>query len=152
MGQKAEVRQRAQQFIDALHALEKADGPSDAELDGLVALYADDARLTNAALRLTNEERKGKDAIRSFWSDYKKTVGRAFSDFHQVTVNDKAAGLFWVTRGTAHGDPDAIHYDGTTLLVFDESGKITFFQGYYDTHQLNRQLGVEQGAAASATR
>jgi hypothetical protein len=143
MGQKAEVRERAQQFIDALHSLEKTDGPGEAELDALVGLFADDARLTNAALRLTNEERRGTEAIRTFWADYKKTVGKAYSDFHQVTVNDHAAGLFWVTRGTANGDPDAIHYDGTTLLVFNDKGKIEFFQGYYDTHQLNRQLGVE---------
>lgn len=140
----ADTRQQADAFISALHDLETSTGDSDAALDAIVALYADDATLTNSALKLTGEERQGKDAIRTFWSEYKKTFGKAYSDFHQITTNDDAAGLFWVTRATnADGQEDAVAYDGTTLLVFDGEGKISHFQGYYDTRQLNRQMGIE---------
>jgi ketosteroid isomerase-like protein len=144
------VRELAQQFIDGLHALEQAEGDGQAEVAALVALYADDAHLTNAALKLVSDERRGRDAIAKFWGEYKRTLGRAYSDFHQVTTNETAAGLFWVTRGTnVDGQQDAVAYDGATLLVFDDAGKITFFQGYYDTRQLNREMGVDQQVGKS---
>ncbi|MBC8102289.1 MAG: nuclear transport factor 2 family protein [Cytophagales bacterium] len=139
------VRDKARGFMDALHALEQDETGGEGSLDALVDLYAADARLTNAALRLTGEERVGTEAIRSFWKDYKKTLGKSYSDFHQVTVNGEAAGLFWVTRGTnSHGDENAAAYDGVTLLVFEESGKIRQFQGYYDTHQFNLAIGIQK--------
>jgi hypothetical protein len=131
------VRAKVEEFIEALHALENAETGSDELLDGLTELYAQDARLTNSALRLTNEEMTGQDAIRTFWDEYKKTVGKANSVFHQ--------GLFWVTEGiTTPDQPEPRSYDGSTLLVFDEAGKIRHFQGYYDTHQFNRTIGREQ--------
>lgn len=139
------VRQMAQEFIDALHALEKAEvSDSENALERLVSLYAEDAHLTNAALRLTGEEHQGTQEIHAFWLDYKKTLGKAYSDFSQVTVNNESAGLFWVTKGTDRdGHEGAVHYDGATLLVFDGQGKIRYFQGYYDTHQFNREMKVE---------
>jgi ketosteroid isomerase-like protein len=139
------IRAKAEEFIEALHALENAETGSDELLDGLAELYAQDARLTNSALRLTNEEMAGQDAIRTFWDEYKKTVGKANSVFHQVTVSGEAVGLFWVTEGiTTPDQPEPRSYDGSTLLVFDEAGKIRHFQGYYDTHQFNRTIGREQ--------
>lgn len=138
--QQPQSRTQAQQFIDALHALEQGDRE---DADSLAALFADDARLTNAALKLTGEERRGREAILHFWSEYKRTVGMAYSEFHQVTASDGAAGLFWTTKGTGP-DGQAIQYDGSTLLVFDTSGKISAFEGYYDTRQLNREMGAER--------
>ena len=130
----------AQQFIDALHALEQG-GENDA--DALAALFSDDAHLTNAALRLAGVERRGREAVGHFWREYKRTVGTAYSEFHQVTVNAEAAGLFWTTRITGgDGASESAAYDGTSLLVFDETGKIRFFQGYYDTRELNHATGV----------
>jgi hypothetical protein len=138
------IRAKAEEFIEALHALENAETGSDELLDGLAVLYADKATLTNSALRLTNEELSGQDGVRTFWDEYKKTVGKANSVFHQVTVSGEAAGLFWVTEGiTTPDQPEPRSYDGSTLLVFDESGKIRHFQGYYDTHQFNRTIGRE---------
>lgn len=138
------IRTKAEAFIAALHALEHAESESDDLLDSLVGLYADDAALTNSALRLTGEEMTGTDAIRNFWSEYKKTVGKANSDFKQITVNGEAAGLFWTTDGiTTPDQPTPMSYDGTTLLVFNEAGNIRHFQGYYDTHQFNRTIGRE---------
>ena len=130
----------------ALHALEDAESASDDLLSGLVALYAEEAKLTNSALLLTNEELVGPEAIRTFWDEYKKTVGKAHSDFTQITVNGEAVGLFWVTSGiTTPDQPEPRSYDGSTLVVFDESGKIRQFHGYYDTHQFNRTIGRDQG-------
>lgn len=137
--ESTQARELAQQFIDALHALEQG---TESEVAQIVALYADDAHLTNAALRLAGDERVGTDGIGRFWTDYKKTLGDAFSHFHQVTTSDQAAGLFWTTKGTANGQ--AVQYDGTSLLVFDEAGKIKYFQGYYDTRELSRAMGTEK--------
>jgi len=138
-------REKADTFINALHALEEAEGDSAGALDALVALYAPDATLTNAALALTGESRNGTDEIRAFWAEYKKTLGKAFSHFHQVTANDESAGLFWTTKGTGadHVEGSA-QYDGVTLLLFGSDGKIQNFRGYYDTQQLNRAVGMEK--------
>lgn len=75
----------AQQFIDALHALEQG---GENEVDGLVALFSDDAQLTNAALDLAGDKRNGQDGVRRFWTEYKSTVGEAFSTFHHVTSDN----------------------------------------------------------------
>jgi SnoaL-like domain len=132
-----ELQQQAQAFIDALHALEQ-DG-TDA-LDGLVALFSADAQLTNAALILAGQERKGTDGVRKFWAEYHQALGTVMSDFHAVTVGDNTAGLFWTTRGVGAEGSDAQTYDGATLLVFDAHGKIARFHGYYDTAQLKHEL------------
>jgi ketosteroid isomerase-like protein len=148
----ANTKEQADKFIDALHQLEKGSDNTEAALNAITELYADDATLTNAALRLTNEERKGREQIRAFWADYKRTLGDSYSEFHQVAVNEEAAGLFWVTRGqSANGQPDAVHYDGTTLLVYNGDGKIAHFHGYYDTRQLNRQMGIEPDPSGKAS-
>jgi ketosteroid isomerase-like protein len=125
----------ARQFIDALHRLEG----DERDLDGIVGLFADDARLTNAALALVGEERTGKDGIRKFWEEYRGTFERARSEFHQVTHNEQAAGLFWTTTGTGN-DGQQIAYDGASLLIFGQDGKIAQFRGYYDTLQITRTV------------
>ena len=131
-------RQLAQEFIDALHTLEQGS-PDDVE--AIVALFSDEARLVNAALKLAGEERHGQDGARSFWTEYRRTFGEAHSDFFQITANDESAGLFWTTKGTGNnGQP--MEYDGVSLLVFDDAGKITLFRGYYDTRELGREVGA----------
>ncbi len=132
----ADTKAAAQRFIDALHALEQDAGDGAGAVDGLVALYADGAQLTNAAMALENESATGAEAIRTFWSDYKKTLGMIFSDFHAVTTGEDTAGLFWTTKSK---DSD-FAYDGATMLHFDADGKIDHFHGYYDTQIFNRQL------------
>ena len=144
MADNTQTQQQADAFISALHALEEDAGDGESALDQITNLYADDATLTNSALKLVGEERKGKDAIRRFWKEYKKTFGKAYSDFHHIAAGDSSAGLFWVTKGTAPGgDEGSLAYDGSTLLEFDDQGKISYFQGYYDTQQLSRAMGVE---------
>jgi ketosteroid isomerase-like protein len=131
----------AQQFIDALHALEQG---SENDLNGLVALFSEGAHLTNAVLELAGHERTGRQGAHRFWAEYKSTLGQAFSTFHHVTTGNSAAGLFWTTEGHAP-DGQPVKYHGATLLEFDESGKIKFFRGYYDTREL-----IVQPHAASA--
>lgn len=126
--------QLAQQFIAALHTLEQGD---ESDADGMVAMFSDDARLTNAALKLAGKERTGRAGAQEFWSEYRRTFGAATSEFFQITTSANAAGLFWTTKGTdATGQP--IEYDGVSLLVFNDEGKITLFRGYYDTRELSR--------------
>ena len=127
----------AQPFIDALHVLEEAaQEETGVAVDGLAQLFAENARLTNAAMQLTGETRAGREQIREFWTEYKKTVGKARSHFHQVTGNDEAVGLFWTTKG----EDKAWSYEGVTPLEFDGDGKISRFHGYYDTQALDRAL------------
>ena len=127
-----DIQSQAQTFIDALHALEQ--GTTD-DVAALVALYADDATLSNSALDNKNSEIKGTDEITKFWTQYKETLGEVFSKFHHVTVSDNAAGLFWTTEGQNPAG-DEVNYHGATLLQFGDDGKIEFFRGYYDTREL----------------
>ena len=128
----SQIKERAQEFIDALHQLEQ--GSTD-DANQLAALYADDATLNNSALDNKNTEIKGNDEILRFWVEYKETLGEVFSKFHHVTADEDAAGLFWTTEGTNPAG-DKVHYHGATLLQYDEEGKINFFRGYYDTREL----------------
>ncbi len=129
---KQNTQQLAQQFIDALHDLERGE---EAQAYELSELFADDAQLTNAALQLAGDAREGRDSIARFWREYKETLGEAFSEFHKITIGENAAGLFWTTKGKSPKGKE-INYDGATLLEFGEDGKIARFQGYYDTREL----------------
>jgi hypothetical protein len=132
-----------QQFIDALHTLEQGAVEDAAQKVGaLVEMHSDDGRIINAALKLAGEERQGQDGARDFWIEYRKTFGEAYSDFFQVTSNEESAGLFWTTKGTGK-DGQPMEYDGVSLLVFNDEGKISLFRGYYDTRELSRSVGVE---------
>src|SRR3712207_3035384 len=111
---QTEIQAQAQQFIEALHRLEQGGA---GEVDPMVRLFSDDTRITSSALRLAGDERRGTAGGRQFWEEYQRLVGAASSDFHQVTTNERAAGLFWRTTGTSStGQP--IAYDGVSLLVF----------------------------------
>jgi len=122
----------AQQFIDALHSLEQG---SEENVENLAQLFSDEARLTNAALQLAGRDERGKDGARHFWTQYRRTLGKAYSRFSHVTTDDKSAGLFWTTQGQTPDGVD-ISYEGVSLLEFGDNGKITFFRGYYDTRDL----------------
>jgi ketosteroid isomerase-like protein len=133
-----QVTQLAQQFIDALHALEA--GSAD-DVDQIADLFSDDSQVINAALKLAGESRTGRDGARAFWTEYRKTFGEARSEFFQITANEEAAGLFWTTKGTGN-DGQPMEYDGVSLLVFNDEGKIRLFRGYYDTREVSRAVGA----------
>jgi hypothetical protein len=134
----------AQQFIDALHHLEQHNVD---DVDVVVRLFSDDARVSSAALRLTGDERRGRSGVQQFWIEYRGTFDDVASDFSHVLLGDRAAGLVWTTRGNyAGGGPFA--YDGVSLLVFDDAGKIAEFRSYYDTRQLSREVTATSAAAS----
>src|SRR6476661_2177903 len=89
---EVQINELAQQFIDALHALE---GGSEEQAHQIAMLFSDDATLTNAALELRGETVEGRDALMRFWREYRSMLGEVKSQFHHVTTSERAAGLFW---------------------------------------------------------
>lgn len=132
-----QINDLAQQFIDALHALEQGsqEQGNEEQANQLAMLFADEATLTNAALELRGERVEGRDAVLRFWLEYKSTLGEVVSNFHHITTSERAAGLFWTTKGQ-NPDGQDVHYHGATLLEWNPSGMIQFFRGYYDTREL----------------
>ncbi|HEU4322862.1 MAG TPA: nuclear transport factor 2 family protein [Roseiflexaceae bacterium] len=129
----------AQRFIDALHALEQGD---ESQVEQITALFSEDVRLTNAALRLVGREHRGREGARIFWTEYRRSFREVRSEFFQITGNQEAAGLFWTSKGTdPEGEP--FSYDGVSLLVFDGDGLIRMFRGYYDTREMSRSVPAE---------
>jgi hypothetical protein len=131
--ENTQIEAKANEFIEALHALEQ--GSVD-DADQLVMLFSPDAQLANSALDNKGRQLQGSDEILQFWVEYKETLGDVKSEFHHVLVSDKAAGLYWTTSGKNPGG-DEVHYHGSTLLQFNPEGKIEFFRGYYDTRELS---------------
>jgi hypothetical protein len=127
-----QIEAKAKEFIDALHALEQG---SNDDANQLVALFAPEATLRNAALQNKGVEAKGNDEILQFWVEYKETLGQVETKFHHVTSSPNAAGLFWTTTGR-RPEGDDVHYHGSTLLQYNQEGLIEFFRGYYDTREL----------------
>ncbi|HYD95318.1 MAG TPA: nuclear transport factor 2 family protein [Noviherbaspirillum sp.] len=128
-----QARDIAGRFIDQLHQLEDGDK---AVADRLADMFADGAELTNPVIEHNGGSRRGRDQIAAFWRQYADTFGAIHSEFFDVTTSDHSAGLFWRSSGTGPaGDP--MEYDGVSLLVFDDAGKITRFQGFFDTRRLS---------------
>jgi ketosteroid isomerase-like protein len=126
------------QFTEALHAVDRHE---EGAIERMVALYSSEARLTNAALKLAGEERSGADGIRSFWESYQQNFREAATEFFEVTGSERAAGLFWTTRGT-DATGESFEYDGVSLLVFGDDEKISMFRGYYDTRELSKKVSA----------
>jgi hypothetical protein len=124
-------------FTEALHAV---DAGEQGAVERMLELYSPEARLTNAALKLVGEERRGHDGVRQFWEEYQHTFREARTEFFDVTASERSAGLFWTTRGV-DATGQQFEYDGVSLLVFDEAGLIERFRGYYDTRELSRKVG-----------
>ena len=122
----------AERFTEALHAVDRDD---DGALERMAELFSETATLTNAATETTGHRFEGRDGARDFWREYRTQFARAETEFHDVTTAERAAGLFWRTRGEARGG-DALDYAGATLLVFDADGLVERFHGYYDTRRL----------------
>lgn len=123
----------ANRFIEQLHRLEDGDM---AVADQLADMFADTAELTNPAIERNGRSLlHGRDRIAAFWRQYSDTFGEIHSEFFDVTTSDHSAGLFWRSTGT-NPSGEALEYDGVSLLVFDQTGKIARFQGFFDTRRL----------------
>lgn len=127
-----QTRAQASQFINQLQQLEDGDP---AAIDTLVALFADDAHLSNPIIEREGRARVGRDEIAAFWRTYRATFGSVRSEFFDVTASDRCAGLFWRSAGTGPLG-HRLDYEGVTLLEFDDSGKIARFRGYFDSEKM----------------
>lgn len=126
---------RAHEFIDALHRLE-----NDRDAEAIVSLFGEDAELDNP----THETPlHGRDGTRKFWEVYRKTFGDIHSDFHHVLEDDGSALLEWTSRGTVP-DGTSIHYNGVTVLEYDDEG-IHHFRAYFDPGDLGEQIEEKSG-------
>lgn len=122
--------QLTQAFITALRRLE-----IEGELDDLVALYRDDAKVGNV---LEERPLEGRNGARSFWTMYRNTFRRANSTFRAVVVGDGTAALEWSCKATVReGQP--VSYDGVTILDFQD-GAIARSWAYFDGAGLGAQL------------
>lgn len=127
-----QVRSMADNFIARLHSVEQGDA---AGVDTIVDMFAEDAELSNPVVERNGRRCKGRADIERFWREYRTVFRDIHSDFIDVTASDHSAGLFWRSSGTdAGGKP--LEYEGVSLLVFDENGKISRFKGYFDSRQL----------------
>jgi hypothetical protein len=127
-----QVRQLADRFIAELRRVEDGDA---AGIDSLAEMFADNASLSNSIIEHEGDCRIGRDEVAKFWREYTAAFGKVHSEFFEITVNDHAAGLFWRSVGAdAHGIE--LEYEGVSLLVFDDNGKIAQFKGFFDTRQL----------------
>jgi|ADGO01.1.fsa_nt_gi hypothetical protein len=126
----------AQRFIVALDTLERR---GQSGVGQMVNLFSPMARLVNPMLRHVGRELTGEVGAWEFWSEYRATFREVHSHFHEVTTADRAAGLFWTTRGVdLNGTP--IEYDGASLLVYEDDGLIIYFRGYFDSRDLGLRL------------
>ena len=132
------IREAAQRFIGQLDRLEQGDPGA---TDDLLALFADDAHLTNPIIEHAGGERVGRDAIADFWRAYRGSFGHIHSEFHDITAGEQSAGLFWHSQG-AGPDGQPVSYDGVTLLNFDDGGRITRLKGYFDRDQVRLKTGA----------
>jgi ketosteroid isomerase-like protein len=124
-----QVEEAAARFIEYLGRVELAEAGA---VDGLAALFAPDAELSNPIMQRERRQLCGRGPIAEFWRQYSTTFGAIHSEFFATTVGDHAAGLFWHSTGSGpHGEP--IDYEGATLLLFDGNGKIARFHSYFDT-------------------
>lgn len=128
-----QTRKLAEQFIERLLRFEEDGGST---LDDLVELFAEDAEIETPALDLVAQPRAGMGELRRFWQSYRDVLGSAESRFFRVTASEDAAGLFWTTRA-AGPDGRGIEYDGATLLVFDDAGRIARLRAYFNVGDLS---------------
>ncbi|WP_235685909.1 MULTISPECIES: nuclear transport factor 2 family protein [Corallococcus] len=127
--------ERAQRFVDALRNLEEHG-----DIEPLVALFTDDARVSNVA---SHSVFSGIAGARRFWTEYKGTLGQVRSTFRNVIESGDRVALEWETQGTAHNGA-AIAYEGVSIIEWD-GDRVRRFFAYFDPHALGLELA--QGTA-----
>ena len=122
--------ERAQRFMDALGRLEESG-----DLEGLLALFSDDAQVSNLA---SPRVFSGREGARTFWREYKATLQQVRSTFRNVIAAGDRTALEWETQGTAHNGA-AVAYEGVSILEWD-GDKVSRFFAYFDPHALGQEL------------
>lgn len=129
------ANERADQFIDALHRLEEQG-----DLDGMVALFSDQAELQNP----TDEEpHRGKQGAQTFWDAYRRSFQQIHSDFRNVAESSGAVMLEWTSRGR-FADDSPVEYDGVSVVEYQD-GQIRRFRAYFDPAHLGEQVASSSG-------
>ena len=132
--------ERAQRFVDALGKLEQSG-----DLEPLLALFSDDAQVSNVA---SQRVFSGRDGARQFWTEYKGTLGRVRSTFRNMIESADRVALEWETQGTAHNGA-AISYEGVSIIEWD-GDSIRRFYAYFDPHALGMELREGTGPRSEA--
>ncbi|MGE7369320.1 nuclear transport factor 2 family protein [Neorhizobium sp. NPDC001467] len=115
----------AQTFIDALARLE-----AERDVDAIANLFADDAEISNP---LVQHRDGGRQAAKTFWSQYRAAFGEIRSEFRAVKEVEGMAFLEWTSKGAMDGKP--FEYGGVSVLESD-GDRITAFRTYFDTRKL----------------
>ncbi|WP_197321090.1 nuclear transport factor 2 family protein [Saccharomonospora sp. NB11] len=115
---------RADRFAEALRHLEDTGDSS-----RLRELFAPEPELVRPQV-VTGDDEAGD--VTRFWDRYRSPFTEVTTEFTQVSEADDLGVLEWVSRGTlTSGRP--IEYRGTSLLYFDDEGRIRRFATYFDT-------------------
>jgi ketosteroid isomerase-like protein len=123
-------KEKARQFIDALHSLER-----DGDVSELVGLFAEDCEITNV---LSERVFRGRDGARLFWCDYRSYFTELDSEITNVVQSGDRIALEWVSHGTnLRGAP--VTYDGITMLQM-KNGRVHRFHAYFNPAVLSDQL------------
>lgn len=126
-------QQLAEQFIEALHALEQGG-----DLDALVAQHAEDGEIMNVNLQAPLT---GTEGARKFWTDYRALFAEVYSDFAHVVAQGDEAALEWTATGKLAANDEPFEYSGVTMLTFRD-GKVASLRGYFDQQALTKRLPV----------
>jgi steroid delta-isomerase-like uncharacterized protein len=119
----------ADNFVEALRKLEE-----DRDVEALVRIHAEDCEVGNVSV---SETFRGREGLREFWIEYRKTFDEMKSTFRNVFATEEGAALEWTTEGTSNGD--SVSYDGVSILEI-EDGKVRRFRAYFDTRDLTPQI------------
>jgi ketosteroid isomerase-like protein len=109
-------------FMEALQGAEQTG-----DIGPLVALFADDAELSNLG---GTEPSRVPAGASHFWRAYLDVFQDIRSTFTLVVEGDGAAALEWVSEGDLPGGRP-IRYAGVSLLEIGD-GRIRRFRAYYD--------------------
>ncbi len=115
----------AQTFIDALARLE-----AERDVETIASLFAEDAEISNP---LVQHRDGGRQAAKTFWSQYRAAFGEIRSEFRAVKEIEGMAFLEWTSKGAIDGKP--FEYGGVSVLESD-GDRITAFRTYFDSRKL----------------
>jgi steroid delta-isomerase-like uncharacterized protein len=116
-------------FVEALWKLEE-----ERDVEALVEIHAEDCTVGNVS---ASETFTGRDGLREFWTEYRKTFGEMKSTFRNVFATEEGAALEWTTEGTSNGE--TVSYEGVSILEI-EGGKVRRFMAYFDPRALTPQV------------
>jgi limonene-1,2-epoxide hydrolase len=110
-------------FMQTLQQIEETR-----DVESLVALFADQAELTNLAML---EPLTGKEGARQFWQKYLSVFKQIHSDFTNVIESDSSIVLEWISKGTL-STSEAVQYRGVSILEISNN-QVDRFRTYYDS-------------------